>query len=371
MKRIAIVLLVVVVATIGLKFFVTRRATENAPPVSQEQISDTADTQEAFQTRRNSEAMRNPSAENTAPTNLLARILAGEFPGGLTAEQAEAFVTANKRSAESLLVAYRETRDANYLREAMEKFPDDPKVNFVGYFEAVHFHPESYTTEERRAMLERLTKAAPENSLGNYLAASDYFKSGESDKALEHLKNVTSKRALNDYSAEFIQNAEEAYRQVGYSDVEAKMIAGTSLLLPHLAPLKQAGAELSDLATRLQQGGDETQAREARQLALHLADMLQDGSQQKIRINQLVGIAIEKKALANVDPNSPYDSSGKSVQTRLDELAQSRKDLNANVRVIDQILMQMPPADQSAYYDRLKIYGETATMKWAVEKYGN
>ena len=182
---------------------------------------------------------------------------------------------------------------------------------------------------------------------------------------------MTSKRALNDYSAEFIQNAEEAYRQVGYSDVEAKMIAGTSLLLPHLAPLKQAGAELSDMATRLQQGGDETQAREARQLALHLAEMLQDGSQQKILINQLVGITIEKKALANVDPNSPYDSSGKTVQTRLDELAQSRKDLNANVRVIDQILMQMPPADQSAYYDRLKIYGETATMKWAVEKYGN
>jgi hypothetical protein len=310
-----------------------------------------------------------PVVEPPGPTNWLARIMAGDYPM-LSSEEAEAYVTANKRSAESLIAAFRASNDKAFLREALEKFPDDPKVNFAGYCDA--FRNESnYSTEERRAMLYRLTKSAPENSLANYLAASDYFKSGESDKALEQIRNANSKSSLNDYSMEFIQNAEEAYRNAGYSEADAKAIATSTLLLPHLSQLKQAGVDLLELAGRFQQSGDEAQAREARQLALHLADMLQDGSQQKLFMNQLYGIAIERKVLESVDPNSAYDNSGRTVQQRIDELLQNKKNLSANVRPADNLLPVMTPADQAAYFDRIRIYGEVAAAKWAVDKYGN
>lgn len=309
--------------------------------------------------------------ENPTPRNWLALMRSGEMPR-LTAEQAEAFVIANKRSAESLLAAYyRGTRDKAYIREALEKFPDDSRVNFAGYFDAAQFHNSDYTSDERRAILERFAKSAPENSLPNYLAASDYFKSGESDKALEQFRNAGTKSSLNDYSIEFIQNAEEAFRNAGYSEADAKGIATSTILLPQLSQLKQAGVDLLELAGHYQQSGDEAQAREARQLALHLADMLQDGSQQKFIINQLVGISIERKVLNTLDPNTAYDNSGRTVQQRIDEIAQNRKNLNANVGPIENLLPIMTPADQTAFYDRIRIYGEKSAMQWAVGKYGN
>ena len=296
-------------------------------------------------------------------------MLAGEYPQ-LSSEEAEAYVAVNKRSAESLLAAFRAIKDRTFLREALEKFPDDPKVNFAGYCDA--FRNESnYTTEERRAMLDRLTKSAPENSLGNFLAAYDYFDKGESGKALDQFRNAAAKSSLKDYSMEFIQNAEEAYRNAGYSEADAKAIATSTLILPHLSQLKQAGVDLLELAGRYQQSGDEDQAREARQLALHLADMLQDGSQQKFIINQLVGISVERKVLNTLDPNSAYDNSSHTVQQRIDELAQNRKNLNANVGAMENLLPIMTPADQTAFYDRMRIYGEKSAMQWAVDKYGN
>ena len=312
-----------------------------------------------------------PVIETQTPTNWLARMRAGDCPR-LSAEEAEAYVIANKRSAESLLAAYyRGTRDKAYILEAMEKFPDDPRVNFAGYFDAAIFHNADYTSDERRAILEPFAKSAPENSLPNYLAASDYFKSGESDKALEQFCNAGTKPSLNDYSIEFIQNAEEAFRNAGYSEADAKAIATWDLLLPHLSKLKQAGVDLLELAGRYQQSGDEAQAREARQLALHLADMLQDGSQQKILISQLVGISIERKVLESFDSNSAYDNSVRTVQQRIDELTQNKKKLSANVDLVENLLPTMTAAAQSAFFDRIRIYGEESAKEWAIGKYGN
>jgi hypothetical protein len=311
-----------------------------------------------------------PPLEIPGPTNWFARMQAGDYPQ-LSSEEVEAYVTANKRSMESLLAAYRASKDRMFLREALEKFPDDPKVNFAGYFDALFRNKENYTTEERRAMLDRLTKSAPENAMGNFLAASDYFKSGESDEALEQIRKGATKSSLSDYTLEFIQSAEEAYRNAGYSEAEAKGVATWTHELPHLSQLKQAGVDLLELAGRYQQSGDESQAREARQLALHLADMLQDGSQQKFIINQLVGISVERKVLETLDPNSAYDNSGRTVQQRIDELAQNRKNLKANVGAMENLLPIMTPADQTAFHDRMRIYGEKSAMQWAVDKYGN
>lgn len=372
MKRIVIAVLGIAALVVGYFMFVQKgNNTENATAQPDEQSIE--ESRPTMRVERGDAATLWPAeqvVENPTPTNWLALMQTGETPR-LTAEQAEAYVTANKRSAESLLAAYRTTRDRAYLREALEKFPNDPKVNFDGCIDALFYSKDDYTTEERRTLLTRFEKTAPGNSLANYLAASDHFKSGESDKALEQFRNAATKSSLNDYSIEFIQNAEEAFRNAGYSEADAKGIASWNLPLPHLQQLRQAGVDLLELAGRFQQSGDEAQAREARQLALHLADMLQDGSQQKLFMNQLYGIAIERKVLESLDPNSAYDNSGRTVQQRIDELLQNKKNLSANVRPADNLLPVMTPADQAAYFDRIRIYGEVAAAKWAVDKYRN
>lgn len=373
MKRITIATLIIAMIVTGFLIFVQpRRDTGNNSTQREKQSGEAEQTATAHREQHGeaSSWATAPIIVNPPPTNWLARMRANGDRPRLTAEEADAFVTANKRSAESLLAAFRGTKDKAYLQEALEKFPDDPKVNFVGYFDAL-FYKENSTPEERRALLERFAKSAPENSMANYLAASDYFKTGETDKALEQFRNASTKSSLQDYSLEFTQNAEEAYRQAGYSEADAKEIADSSLLVPHLSPLKQTGVELLEIAGRYQQSGDEARAFEAREMALHLADLLQDGSQQKLIINQLVGIAIERKILGALDPNSTYDSSGRTVQNRIDELIQNRKNLNANVGQMGNLLPAMTPADRSAFFVRIRIYGEASAMRWAVGKYGN
>ena len=101
----------------------------------------------------------------------------------------------------------------------MEKFPGDPGVAF----EAACKKDASPT--ERREWLEAFKKAAPDNPLANYLSALDYFKSGQSDQALQELTAALDRPGFADYTEERIQTDEEAYRAAGFSEAEAKMAA--------------------------------------------------------------------------------------------------------------------------------------------------
>src|SRR6185437_16636821 len=73
-----------------------------------------------------------PLAEDLTATNLYARLK--ENPAKLTAGEIASYLNANRRSASSLLAAYRTTGDPKLLEEAMQKYPDDPQVAFEAAF---------------------------------------------------------------------------------------------------------------------------------------------------------------------------------------------------------------------------------------------
>src|SRR5438105_3697944 len=77
----------------------------------------------------------------------------------LTAEQIEPYLNANRRSAASLLAAFRTTGDPALLVEAAKKYPNDPQVGFEA---AIRMDA---SPEERRQALETFKQAAPENAL--------------------------------------------------------------------------------------------------------------------------------------------------------------------------------------------------------------
>jgi hypothetical protein len=74
----------------------------------------------------------------------------------------------NRRSAESVLAAFRTTEDQAFLREAVEKYPKDPRVSFAAYF-AARNQPDS-SPEERRQRLDAFKQSAPDNALADYLS---------------------------------------------------------------------------------------------------------------------------------------------------------------------------------------------------------
>ena len=304
-----------------------------------------------------------PPRDKARTTNLITRLSHGEQPPKLTAEQVEPYLAANHRNSASLLAAFRATGDTAFLEEAMQKYPNDPRVNFAAIFK-----PGS-SPEERREWLDNFKQSDPNNSLANYLSAHDYFKSGQTDQALREISAAAAKSGWQDYSLNFVQDAEEAYRAAGYSEADAKTVASMSLLLPHLAELKQTGRDLADAANSYRQSGDTASAQAALQMDIRLGQQMAASPTQPL-ITTLVGFAVERIALGAMDPNAPYDDTGRTVQNRIDDLVQQRQTIRALGQQSDGLLEKMSEQDVVSYFDRLGSLGELDTLRWAVNKYG-
>jgi hypothetical protein len=106
----------------------------------------------------------------------------------LTAGQVESYLKENQRSAASLLAAFRTTGEQALLEEAMQKFPNDPQVAFEAAFK------KDGSPEEQRQWFDALKQSAPQNALGYYLSALNYFKSGQPDQAVQDLISASSNR---------------------------------------------------------------------------------------------------------------------------------------------------------------------------------
>src|SRR5580765_4857325 len=137
-------------------------------------------------------------------SNLLARVLAHEA-WELSPKQIQSYLEKKGRSAESLLAALQlNGRNPDLLHEAVERYPNDPRVNLVAA-QAGEFRG------QRRHLLDAFKQSAPDNALANYLSAHDYFKSGQTAQALQERTTAQGKPKFENYSRDSFRDAEEAY----------------------------------------------------------------------------------------------------------------------------------------------------------------
>ena len=282
----------------------------------------------------------------------------------LTSDQVAAYLQANGSGASSLLAAYRTSGDPALLREAMEKFPNDPQVAFEAVFD------KSLPPEAQRQWLNTFEQSAPDNALPNYLSALNYFNVGQVDQGIQELTAAAGK-SLDDYTLDRVQNDEEAYLSAGYSAAEAKEIGSFGIALPQLSQVRQLGQDMVDLANAYNQSGDPASARATLQMAVNLGQAYGGASAGgSTDIGQLVGMAIEGMALSAMDPNSPYGGNGQTVQDQLDQLLQQRAALKALEQQAAPLVEAMSDQDWISFVDRFKSSGGVAANQWLVSKQG-
>lgn len=362
MKGLIIIGVLVVVSILG--FFALNRRSEPLPV--EQPVTENLATVERNVTRRTrvQEEIPSPptldSATNeTISTNLWLRLANGDVPR-VSREQLEPFLAKNHRNVEALLGALRASGDDELLKEAKERFPNDPRVQFAAAFK-------TESPEERQQWLEKLKQSDPNNALANYLLAGEHLKSGKAEQALQEITAASSRRGVDNYLVDFIQSAEEAYRASGHTDAEAKASAGISALLPEQAKLKQVGLELVELARRYQQVGDESSAQSLLQMGLNLGRRLNETPQVTL-IQELVGIAIERIALNAMNLNAPIGDSGQTVQNQIDALAARRAAYKELTSKTTPILESMSDEDVAHYFDRAKLCGEVAALRWVMNQ---
>jgi tetratricopeptide (TPR) repeat protein len=283
----------------------------------------------------------------------------------MSLKQVEPFLASKQRSAESLLAAFRLTGDKTLLREALEKHPADPQVNYAAY----QAFKQELPPDERLQRLEAFKQADPGNSMANYLSAREYFNAGQKERAIEELTAASGKQNMQDYSASYVQNAEEAFLSVGFSSLEAKTLSLTVLEYPQLSEMKALGRNLTDMAKTYGKAGDETSALNASQMAIALGRRVSEPSALSSMIQDLVGAAIERSALDGMNPSAIYDNTGRTVKMRLDELAQHRAAIGGLAgNDLVAYMKSLPEQDQFGYFEKLKISGEFAALNWLKNK---
>lgn len=317
-------------------------------------------------------------------TNLFARFpgLKNKAPNRLTVGQVESYLKTNGRNPASLLAAYRTTGDPALLSEAMQKYPNDPQVALDAS------QRKNVPAEDRRQWLETFKQSDPDNALPNYLSALNYMRAGQTDQAVQELVAASGKQQFEDYSAQRIQDNEQAYLAAGYSAPEAKAIvplqqaiimesgsedeaeafAPLQSQLPQLQQIKALAVNLRDLSKSYEQAGDQASAQAALQMAVNLGQRYYTSSADGF--SQLVGTAAELIALNNLNPGSPYGSNGQTVQDRINQLKDQRSAIRGLYQHAVPLLGALSEQDWSSYSDRARVFGEPAALQWVVGKYG-
>ena len=107
-------------------------------------------------------------------------------------------------------------------------------------------------------------------------------------------------------------------------------------------------------------------------MGLALGRQIGEPSAGKPTCLDLLGIEIERKFLASMDPASSCDSSGITVKDRINELARKRETIKAvggdGGIWVNQALSEQ---DQVGFFERMKVSGELEALRWARSKQGN
>jgi len=295
-----------------------------------------------------------PAAD--AQPSLLARVA---MLTPLTPVQIEAYVQQNKRNAESLLAAYRIGRNLAHLTEAATRFPGDPDVQYAVLAHGVF-------PEARRQWIEAYKQSSPDNALPWYFSALDHFKAGETAAALTDLTEATRKPAFRADLAATLQAVEELNVSAGRAADEARVAAFQACAqVPHLTEMRELAKAMQTMAQQYRQQGDSASAESLAGMGLMLGSHLSAGGGSQTLINQLVGIAIEKMFLEQLDPQGK-DAFGRPVKEVAAAVAQHKaalKELQLSLTRLG-LLAQLSDAEWATYMERVKLQGEEAALTW-------
>ena len=280
----------------------------------------------------------------------------------LPREQVEAYLSQNHRNVESLLAAFAVTRDLAYLREAATNAPTDPAVQCAVV--ANKLFP-----EEQRKWIDAFKASSPDNALAWYFSAQAYFKDQQPDLAVEELKQAARRQFYADYGPQTCQAVEEMYASAGWPALAAKAAApGTSSYGTGPVPtvLKGLAGEVLQVQQQDASQGDAAAANSMASLGMALGDQLRRSGRP---IDQLVGIGIEKKLLAQLDPAGSYDFLGRPVSEVQADLDQQKAAIRQALEVRDQVRPTLDESELSNYWEREKLYGEVYAMQWLQSKH--
>ena len=281
-------------------------------------------------------------------------VLTGKVPA-LSQVEVEAFLREEGRTAQNLLAASRLLKDLKYAREAALLEPQNPLAQ-------LELALRGETPEEKGAALAAFRKAAPDNSLGDYLAAHQAFQAGDASAAGAALLQGLDNPVFADYSQQLADGSEQAYLSAGYDTQVASVAAMYSLAIERAQPLMDVADKLKGLQDEFIRTADFDAAEPTVIIGLTLGQRMQE--QGPYLIDQVMGISIERKFLQQLDPLTAAGPGGQPAAERLETLDANLLEIKTLTSDVGGAVLTMDDATRSQFLAKTKAEGELAALRW-------
>jgi hypothetical protein len=287
--------------------------------------------------------------------DFLLRMKSGQ-PPKLTTEEVEAWLKTSGRSAANLVAAAQLLNDPALLKEAARKFPTDPRVQLEVLIKDA-------LPQERQQWIAAFKLSSPDNALPNYLAARDLFKAGQPEQAMQELWQAAQKPGMNTHAFDLQQSHQSAWTAAGYPLAAAQLMSSLASQIPSIGPLNEVAGQVANTAAKYKQSGDAASADAlagagllmARRVTGHTPTVIQD----------LVGMGIENRFLAQMNPEAPLPGTSQTVAARQAELKERQQGMVALMQSFDETAVtRLKDEDMNSYFERIHTDGGYEAMKW-------
>jgi hypothetical protein len=278
-----------------------------------------------------------------------------------SADQIEPYLHREHRSAESLVAAAKLTRDVEYLREAVRRFPENPRGHFALAM--------SGTPDERMDAIQAFRNLEPDNSAGDYLLALELFRTGDRQGAIDVLLAADGKTRFMDYGSELAVAMEDALLGSGFTPLQACAFAYYHPKNDFQTILLRLGGEISDLQAELHESGKES---EIAALAWSGLDMLRHArcSAPRSMINEATDSAVTKVLLKHLPPDmlTPDNKTVAEIRAEADALTE---EIFALADFASNTLDDLGEEDALRYYRSIQRLGEMEALRAFAEEKRN
>ena len=289
--------------------------------------------------------------------DFLNRMLNGEI-AKLTPEQIMHYVESRGRDALSLIVAsFLSGSEDKWLEEAVERFPDDPRV-------AAAMLIKRGNSPEASEWIARLKEHDPGNSLGYLLAAKSALDGRDLDGAMKELSALESTR-MNDFRETWQSGITDAYHSAGYQGMEAEWLgmAQTPVISGEVMKLS---AGIAEAMVAAKERGDQTTAESLGRSGMKAAALVSDRGDRDLLINQLISVSMERKLLNQLHVFDFVPGDQRIVVERLAEMDKRIARLKSVIQSHTELLPTMTESELSQFTRRVQVEGELKAMEWLV-----
>jgi hypothetical protein len=297
------------------------------------------------------------TAPANAPPDFLKRMLNGDI-AKLNAKQIEHYVESRGRDALSLIVASFLSGSADeWLEEAAERFPDDPRV-------AAAMLIKRGSSPEASEWIARLKEHDPGNSLGYLLAAKSALDGKDLNGALVELSALESTR-LNDFRETLQSGFTDAYHSAGYRGMEAEWL-GLWQVPVVTGEMSRLSAGIADAMVAAQERGDRATAESLGRSGMKAAALVSGRGDRDLLINQLISVSMERKLLNQLHAFDFIPGDERLVVDRLSEMDKRIARIKSVIQSHTELLPTMTESELRQFTRRVQVEGELKAMEWLV-----